>query len=422
MRTIQPVENLQAAVSVPGSKSYTHRMLIAAALSSGTCRLRNALASEDTERTRAALEQFGVTLEAHTDGATVHGRKGRLAAPAAPLELGDSGTSMRFLAALACLCPGSTMLRGSRRMHARPIQDLIDALRQIGFRVRSLNDNGCPPVEVRGGRPEGGSVRLNCRLSSQFLSALLLIGPYTRRGVDISVEEGPVSRPYVDLTLDTMSRFGVPVEREAYLRFRVQGGQCYHSGDYAVEPDCSQAGYFWAAAAVAGGSVRVNDIPGGTCQGDVRLVDYLEAMGCRIERSTEGITVHGGPLRAVEADMGDLPDAVPTLAVVAAYARGTTRIRNVRHLRQKESDRLEALVTELRKMKIDARCDAGGLVVVGGRPEGARIDTYRDHRMAMSFAVAGLKTPGVAIRDEGCVQKSFPGFWRVFDRLYGEST
>jgi 3-phosphoshikimate 1-carboxyvinyltransferase len=360
-----------------------------------------------------------VTIETRGDETVVHGRRGRLTAPAAPVELGNSGTSMRLLTALAGLCPGDIVLRGSPRMHVRPIQDLIDALRQIGFRVRSLGGNGCPPVEVRRGRPEGGSVRLNCRLSSQFLTALLLIGPYTRKGVDISVEEGPVSRPYVDLTIDTMSRFGVPVEREAYLRFRVQGGQCYRSGEYAVEPDCSQAGYFWAAAAVTGGSVRVKGIPGGTCQGDVRLVDYLGAMGCRIERSPEGITVHGGPLRAVEADMGDLPDAVPTLAVVAAYARGTTRIRNVGHLRQKESDRLEAVVSELRKMKIAARCDAGSLVVVGGRPEGARIDTYQDHRMAMSFALAGLKTPGVAIRDEGCVRKSFPGFWRVFDRLYG---
>jgi 3-phosphoshikimate 1-carboxyvinyltransferase len=303
-------------------------------------------------------------------------------------------------------------------MAERPIQDLIEALQQLGVRIRSLNHNGCPPLEIIAEKISGGSVAINCRKSSQYLSALLLIAPCTDRGLEIQVTEGPVSRPYVDMTVEVMGKFGVTVDRRGYEWFNVTGGQIYRAGTYPVEPDGSQAGYFWAAAAVCGTEVKVHGVTADSRQGDVNFANLLASMGCEITAEPDGITVSGSALRAIEVDMGDMPDMVPTLAVVAAFAEGTTIIRNVSHLKAKESDRLAAVVNELGKLGIEARCSGDALRVAGGRPHGAQIETYGDHRIAMSFAVAGLVTPGVFIRDENCVKKSFPDFWRVFNGLY----
>jgi 3-phosphoshikimate 1-carboxyvinyltransferase len=233
----------------------------------------------------------------------------------------------------------------------------------------------------------------------------------------ITVTEGPVSKPYIDVTVHVMEKLGIKIERNGYHQFHIPGSQVYRSGIYEVEPDASQAGYFWAAAAIGGNRVKVHGIRPDSKQGDVRFVDILKSMGCVISSDHEGITVTGGPLSAVDADMADMPDMVPTLAVTAAFARGTTRIRNVAHLRNKESDRLQSVANELVKMGIDARCSESELTIKGGHPSGAYIDTYGDHRLAMSFAIAGLGTPGVFIRDETCVEKSFPTFWEVFKKL-----
>jgi len=406
-------------VTVPGSKSYTHRILIAAALSNGECRIRNALISEDTLLTLQALRQMGIRIDdTAKDQIIVAGRSGRLKPCADRIFLGNSGTSMRLLTAVAALGQETFTLAGTDRMAKRPIQDLIVALEQLGIRIRSKNRNGCPPVEVTGKKMNGGPVGINCRTSSQYLSALLLIAPYTNRGLDIMVTEGPVSRPYVDMTVNVMDQFGVIVTREGYDRFRVAGRQVYRAGAYAVEPDASQAGYFWAAAAVCGTEIKVKGVTAGSCQGDVNFAKLLATMGCAIATEPDGITVCGRHLQAADVDMGDMPDMVPTLAVVAAFAEGTTIIRNVSHLKAKESDRLASVVNELVKMGIDARCSADELIVTGGKPHGAEIETYGDHRIAMSFAVAGLVAPLTIIRDENCVAKSFPDFWKVFSRLY----
>ena len=407
-------------VTVPGSKSYTHRMLIAAALSDGECRIRNPLLSEDTLLTLQALRQMGIRIDdTAKDQIIVVGSSGRLKPCAVRIFLGNSGTSMRLLTAVAALGQGTFTLTGTDRMAERPIQDLIVALEQLGVRVRSKNRNGCPPVEVTGKTMNGGPVNINCRTSSQYLSALLLIAPYTNRGLDILVTEGPVSKPYVDMTVNVMDQFGVIVTREGYDRFRVAGRQVYRAGAYAVETDASQAGYFWAAAAVCGTEIKVNGVSSDSCQGDVNFAKLLATMGCAIATEPDGITVCGRHLQAADVDMGDMPDMVPTLAVVAAFAKGTTIIRNVSHLKAKESDRLASVVNELVKMGIDARCSADELIVTGGKPHGAEIETYGDHRIAMSFAVAGLVAPLTIIRDENCVAKSFPDFWKVFSGLYG---
>ncbi len=405
-------------VAVPGSKSYTHRILIAAALSDGICTLQNCLKSEDTLLTLNALRQFGIRIDEGDDRIVVHGTNGILKPCSDPVYLGNSGTSMRLLTGVAALGAGMYTLTGTERMLERPIQDLLDGLNQIGVFARSVNKDGCPPVETRGGRVKGGALSLKCKISSQYLSSLLLIAPYTQDGLEITVTEGPVSRPYVDMTVDIMTRFGVKVVRDGYRRFAIHGQQTYMAGSYMVEPDCSQAGYFWAAAAITGSKIKVKGITKASRQGDVRFTEVLEAMGCKIFHDKDGIAVSGGPISAVEVDMADMPDIVPTLAVVAAFAKGTTIIRNVAHLKAKESDRLTAVVNELSKMDIKASCTDTGLAINGGRPCGAVIDTYGDHRIAMSFALAGLRIPGIVIKDERCVEKSFPDFWNVLERLY----
>ncbi len=407
-------------VAVPGSKSFTHRILIASALSGGACSIDNALLSEDTLLTMQALRQMGIRIEENSDNRLlVYGNSGVLQPSTEPFYLGNSGTSMRLLTAVAALGKDTFKLLGNERMNERPIQPLIDALLQVGVQVRSTSSNGCPPVEVNGENLVGGAVDIDCRISSQYLTALLLIAPYTDSGLAIKVSEGPVSKPYVDMTIDVMTRFGVPVKREGYDFFQVGGKQTYREGDYEVEADGSQAGYFWAAAAICGTEVKVKGIVEDSCQGDVKFVKILESMGCLCQKDTDGITISGRNLYAVEIDMSDMPDMVPTLAVVAAFAAGTTVIKNVSHLKSKESDRLTSVVNELIKMGITARCSDDALMVTGGQPRGAEIETYGDHRIAMSFAVAGLAAPGTIIRDERCVNKSFPTFWKVFEELYG---
>ncbi|MDM8523254.1 3-phosphoshikimate 1-carboxyvinyltransferase [Desulfococcaceae bacterium HSG8] len=417
MIEIKPQKTMNSEVTIPGSKSYTHRILIASALSDGICTIENPLKSEDTLLTLDALKHIGVKIDVEDDKITVHGTRGLLKPCDTPVYLGNSGTSMRLLIAVASLGKGIYTLTGTDRMAERPVDDLLDGLKQIGIPVSSVNNTGCPPVEITGGKVKGGKVSLRCGTSSQYLSALLLIAPYTEEGLEITVTEGPVSKPYIDMTIDVMTRLGAEVTRDGYNLFKVREKQVYKAGAYLVESDASNAGYFWAAAAVTGGTVKVRGIKGGSRQGDVRFTGLLEAMGCKVIQEEDGIAVSGGKLSAIDADMADMPDMVPTLAVVAAYAEGTTNIRNVAHLKAKESDRLTSVATELSKMGIEAVCSDTGLMIRGGRAHGAEIDTYDDHRIAMSFAVAGLVTPGVFIRDERCVDKSFPNFWDVFETL-----
>jgi len=406
------------AITVPGSKSYSHRTFIAAALSNGPCRIENWLDSDDTNYTLSALNQFGASFEKKSNGVIINGRKGEIDASETPISLGNSGTSMRLLTAYAAIGNGSYLLKGSERMHERPIHHLLDGLNQLGVKAVSLNDNQCPPVKVIGTKLNGGTINLNCSISSQFLSGLLLIAPYTKNGMEIHVTHGPVSKPYIDMTIDIMSQFGVDVIRSGYDHFKIAGNQIYQSGQYVIEPDCSQASYFWAAAAITGHSIKVNNISKHSSQGDVRFIDVLSGMGCQVIHEADGITVVGGKLSGIEVDMADMPDLVPTLGVIAAFAEGVTVIKNVSHLKVKESDRLSAVINELTKMGISARSESDNLIITGGNPHGAVIETYDDHRIAMCFSVAGLMVPGIEIINEQCVEKSFPTYWEVFDGLY----
>ncbi len=418
-KEIKQVAQVQAVLSLPGSKSFTHRALIAAALADGESVLINALKAEDTEITAQALARMGAGIDWHGATVRIRGTGGHLKPVPSPISLANSGTSMRFLTALAALGQGPYNLVGSPRLCERPMGELLTALGQLGVQAVSAREDGCPPVIVYGGLP-GGHAQLSGAVSSQYLSALLLIGPLAGPGVEITITGELVSRPYADMTLRVMADFGVSYYREGYRYFRLPGGQHYEAREYEIEADASSASYFWAAAALTCGRVAIANLRPDSCQGDVSFLEVLEQMGCRVLAAPEGLTVEGGPLKAVRVDMSAMPDLVPTLAVLAAFAQGETTVTGVAHLRHKESDRLAAVATELQKMGINARETADGLIIPGGRPHGANIDTYRDHRIAMSFAVAGLVAEGeTVVEGAEWADISFPGFFDLLGRLSG---
>jgi 3-phosphoshikimate 1-carboxyvinyltransferase len=410
----------QATVRVPGSKSITNRALVLAALSRTGCTLRGALRSEDTEVMVDSLQRLGFAVEPDWPSATI--RLSRPAgdaiipAAAADLFVANSGTSMRFLTAMVALGHGRYRLDGIARMRERPIEDLLAALRQLGAEAASEAGTGCPPVVITAAGMRGGRVHIRGDLSSQFLSGLLLALPLADAETLVDVEGRLVSRPYVDMTLAMMRDFGVRVH-ETDFGFRIAGHQRYQRSDYEIEPDASAASYFFALAAITGGKIEVSGLGAKSLQGDVHFADILGRMGCRVAHHENSIEVKGGRLRGVEVDMNAISDTVMTLAAVACFAEGVTTIRNVAHIRHKETDRLAALATEVRKLGAEVEEFEDGLSITPGPLHGAAIDTYNDHRMAMSLALVGLRIPGVIIRDPACVAKTYPEFFQDLERL-----
>jgi 3-phosphoshikimate 1-carboxyvinyltransferase len=423
---IPTVKIVQGCLPAPASKSATQRALIAAALAAGRSRLRHPLVADDSRHLMACLNSVGIAVRLlGPEGAPdieVEGQGGTIPAARAEVFAGNAGTAMRFLTAMLSLGHGDYIIDGDDRMRQRPIEDLLAALRVLGARAESVHGNGCPPVRVGGPGLLGGEARLSGETSSQYLSAILLAAPAAPRGVEIEIEGRLVSRPYVDLTIDVMRRFGVDVQSSPAgpepTRFCVPAGRPYLPRDIEIEGDYSSASYFFAAAAVTCGRVRVERLDPESRQGDAQFVGLLERMGCGVRRGDQFIEVEGTHhLQAIEADCRAMPDIVPTLAVVALFAEGPTRITGVPHLKVKESDRIAALAAEIDRLGGSAVPAPDGLTIVPRPLHGARIETYSDHRMAMAFAVAGLRVPGVVIANPACVSKSFPGFWDLFDRL-----
>lgn len=409
-------------VTIPGSKSITHRALIAGGLAAGKTVLRNDLRCEDTRHTAHVLEAIGVKMERNGDHLVMEGiGENALEQPwEKALYLGNSGTSFRLLLPVLALIKGAFLMTGTPRMQERPMGPLVDALCRLGAAVSCVNDKGRPPIRIASDGILGGAVALPGDASSQFFSALLLSGPYAQEDVEITVTGDLVSKPYVDVTIDVMAAFGVRVQRQGYTRFSVSAGQQYQPRDYTVQGDVSSASYFWAAAAITGRSVTTRNIHPEGRQGDIRLLEVFETMGCVVNRETDRVTVAGGPLKGLDVDMGAMPDMVPTLAAVALFAEGKTTIRNVGHLRFKESDRLNAVTEEWRKLGGKVEEFEDSLVVHGGeRLHGAEVDPHDDHRLAMSLAVVGLKVPGVLIQNPACVNKSFPEFWDLWKGVFG---
>jgi len=423
MIEIKPAGKIKAEVSVPGSKSITQRALIAAALADGESTLIGPLESEDTQYTAGALQQMGVTVDKEKHRWTVRGNGGKIATPGKEIFLGNNGTATRFLTSVAALGTGVFKISGDERMAERPILPLMQALKGWGVDIASINNNGCPPLLIKADGLSGGKTILPEGKSSQYLSSLLLVGPYARQEAELDVEGEILSLPYVFMTLAVMDSFGIRVEaNEALNSYKIPQG-IYNAREYAIEGDASNASYFYAAAAVTGGEVTVPNVPVPSLQGDAAFVALLARMGCQINKTGEGLMVSGPEeLKGITIDMADMPDVVPTLAVVASQAKGRTTIKNIAHLRIKECDRLHVMAVELAKMGARVRELDDALIIEGKDPDvpmhGAEINTYNDHRIAMSFAVAGLTVPGVKVLGEECVVKSFPDFWKRFALLY----
>jgi 3-phosphoshikimate 1-carboxyvinyltransferase len=416
---IAPRGALDARVRVPGSKSITNRALVVAALADGDSHLEGTLDSDDTRVMRSALGGLGVDIQSDTESCQVRGRAGVLHHPTEPLFAGNSGTTARFLTAAAALADGPVVIDGNARMRQRPIADLALALGALGVRVEVLGSGGCPPVRIHGPGFPGGRATIDATRSSQYVSAVLLSAPYAQQEVVLELADGVcVSRPYVELTLQVMRAFGAEADWSADGGLRVAPGR-YRGREYAVEPDASSAVYPLCAAAIAGGRVRVDGLPRDSVQADLALLPILEQMGCAVHRGSDYVELQApqGRLRAVDVDMNELPDAVLALAVVAAFAGGSTHIRNVANLRIKETDRLAALEKELRKIGANARAGEDSIHIAPGPHRGAEIETYDDHRMAMAFALAGLRIPGVAIRDPACVAKTWPDYFAMLEGI-----
>jgi 3-phosphoshikimate 1-carboxyvinyltransferase len=418
---IEPVRRpIDAVVTLPGSKSYSNRALLVAALAQGRSEITDALDSDDTRYMERALGLLGVRVqrEAASGGFVVDGVDGRFPVAEATLEIGNAGTAARFLTAAVALGHGTYVVDGSPAMRKRPIAPLLDGLRALGADAESREGTGCPPVVVRATGIAGGRARMRGDISSQYFSALLMAAPYARADVEIEVDGELVSAPYVTMTLSTMEAFGVGAERDGDRWFRVPAGQRYQGRRYAVEPDASGASYFFAAAAVTGGRVVVPRLGAGSAQGDLGLLDVLARMGCDVTVAADTVTVRGpARLRAVEADFTRMGDVATTLMAIAPFADGPVTVRGIAQTHYEESDRPVAAATELRRMGLRVESDWDTVTIHPGAPRPCEVQTYDDHRMAMSFAVTGLRAPGIRIANPGCVSKTFPEFFDVLRRL-----
>ena len=425
-----PAGPLVGAIRPPGSKSITNRALVCAALARGTSRLTGVLDSQDTRVMAAALGRLGCHAEVDWTAGTavVTGMDGRIPAATATLDCAASGTTMRFLAAVCGLGHGTYRLDGTERMRQRPIGDLLAALRDLGVDAVAESPGECPPVSIRARGLAGGDVAVRGDTSSQFASGLALAAACAGSGLRLRFEGRLVSLPYLEMTRRVMASFGgrCDIVDETTWAIAPSG---YTATDYAIEPDASAASYFVAAAAITGGSATIEGLSRRSMQGDVGLCDALERMGCRVTwQETAGavdrdaVTVSGRAARGIDVDMNAISDTVPTLAVVALFADSETTIRNVAHIRDKETDRIGDLVRELRRLGADVTEHADGLTIRPTRLTGTGVRTYDDHRMAMSLALAGLRVPGVQIHDPGCVGKTFPGYWTSLGRFAGFPT
>ena len=424
---IAPIAHpLNASLRVPGSKSITNRALLLAVLADGITRLHNALFSDDSLYLVSALQNLGFNIEINPKQAamTVNGLGGRIPARQADLYIGNAGTTARFLTAFLTLGQGDYVLDGEARMRERPIGDLVKALLQLGAQV-SVTQNGnllCPPVSIHAGGLPGGRAAIAGDISSQFLSALLMVAPYAQENVELEITTNLNSKPYVDMTLGLMSAFGVEIESGDYRRFLITPSQYIPCESYWVEPDASAAATFFAAPAMCGGSVSVEGLRRDSIQGDIHFLDVLEQMGCMVREDGHSTTVSapadGQALKGVDVELSTMPDTAQTLAVLAPFADSPTRIRGIASARYKECDRIAATTAELRRLGVRVDEHEDGLTIYPAASiQPAEVKTYNDHRMAMAFSLIGLRVAGIQIENPGCVSKTFPEFFQVLESL-----
>lgn len=408
-------------VLAPPSKSYTHRAVILASLAAGETVIQNPLLSDDTLYTINACRFLGADINLEGNRLRIIGTGGQIkvASDRRRIFAGNSGSTIRMVAPVAALSQTKVILDGDIRLRRRPMGDLLSALKSLGVNARSLNSNGHPPIEIAGGGLNGGEVTVSGQVSSQHISSLLMVAPYTEEGIEIRIAGRLHSRPYIDITLEAMRAFGVKVENHDYKSFLVKGGQQYKARHYRIEGDYSSAAYFFAASAIGGKPITIKDLKASSAQGDRYFLTLLSEMGCSIEYGKEEVKIsRNKELAGVTVDMGDYPDIVPTLGVVAAYARGKTEIKNIAHLRFKESDRLSNTTAELARMGIKTDVSDTAITVYGGKPKGAEIEAHADHRLAMGFTIAALFADGDSIINGAeAVNKSYPHFFVDLKKL-----
>lgn len=402
-----------ATVRMPGSKSYTNRALIMAALTKGPVSLKNPLYSEDTEAMIGCLRTLGLKIETEPDQIIVHGDISCIEDKQYQLFAHDSGTTIRFMLALLCIVPGVKIIQGSQRLNERPIKDLVDALRELGATIEYCDMEGQLPVKVTTSTLLGSSVRLKGDISSQFCSALLLISPYISKGFTIHITGTLISKPYIEMTLDCMKDWEVKVIVKESRNYFIHEQQSYRKKQYTIEGDFSSAGYFFAIAALTKSTITLENLNPSSAQADRKFLEILSKMGNLVNYEKNAVRVQGKQIVALDIDMGDCPDQVMTMAVLAAFAKGITKISGVRSLRVKETERVLAIKKNLKKMGIQTEDTHDTLIIHGGSPHAAEIETYNDHRMAMAFAIAGMYLPGMVIRHPEVVNKTFPSFWEV---------
>ena len=415
LRTIRPIKSVNAEIQLPPSKSYTNRALIVAALADGTSIIHNPSRSNDSMLLIQAARKFGIEIKEEQDRLEVIGSNGKLKSPSQEIFVGNAGTTMRFLASFACLADGETTLTGDEQMNKRPIKDLLETLKANG--IKCTSQNGFPPVKILGGNFNGGKINIDASVSSQFVSSILLASPYAKRPVILHINGDINSMPYVDMTLHVMRSFGANIETIDTKIFKIDNQQKYIGHEFEIESDATSASYFLAAAAITNGYIKICGLSTESLQGDIQFISVLSDMGCSVIKHQDCIEMRGGKLHGIEVDMNAMLDCVPTLAVVAAFAKGNTVIKNIRQLRYKETDRISAIATELTKIGAKIELVDNELIIHPQPLHGAVIETYNDHRIAMSFAIAGLQVDGIKIKNPMCVTKSFPNFWEEFKKL-----
>lgn len=419
--TLSPLNHASGEVQLPGSKSLSNRILLLAALAYGETKVTNLLDSDDVSHMLNALKLLGVEYSLSDDRrtCTVQGVGGAFKATGAELFLGNAGTAMRPLTAALCLGQGEFELTGEPRMYERPIRDLVDALRPLGADIEYLRDEGFPPMKINANGLNGGEVSIKGNISSQFLTALLMAAPLAKEDLTIVVDGELVSKPYIDITLHSMKLFGVEVINDNYQRFIIKAGQTYQSpGEVMVEGDASSASYFLAAAAIAGGTIRVYGVGSDSVQGDKAFAEVLGKMGATVSYGPTWVEVTKGELNGVDLDLNAIPDAAMTIATTALFANGPTAIRNVYNWRVKETDRLSAMATELRKVGAEVVEGEDFIEIIPPvEVKSAAIDTYDDHRMAMCFSLAAFGNAPITINDPGCTRKTFPEYFDLFKQV-----
>ncbi|MCX7820503.1 MAG: 3-phosphoshikimate 1-carboxyvinyltransferase [Brevinematales bacterium] len=412
--------SLDFEIYLPGSKSITNRAFIISSLAKGETKLSNVLFSDDTKYMMKTLEEIGVDFIVNENERTVVIKNGKIPKGGGSFFVGNAGTAMRFLTSYLSLGNGKFILDGDERMRERPIRDLVDCLTSLGVDIKCVYDNDCPPVEINANGVKGGKTIIEGKNSSQYLSSVLMASPYFASGLEVEVVGELASKPYVDMTIDLMKKFDVEVVNQNYKRFIVRKKEYISPQSYFIEPDASTASYFLAAIAILSGRIKVFGLGKSSIQGDVYFAEILSQMGCEVNIEDDYIELYSeGELKGIEIDMNKVPDLVPTLAIVALFANGITRIYNVANLRIKESDRIKALVNEIKKIGGEADEFSDGLEIHPMKSyKGALISTYNDHRIAMSFAIAGLKINGIEIENPGCVSKSFPEFFDYLKKFF----